>query len=631
MDEKQNMKYGKKRRKEWKKSAKHILKTHYVLLVVIGLIAGIFRVEDFTNWSDYSDYYDTGVKVVNSQKAEDSTNGKINETNTKTSEEMKAQEEESPIDKVWDAVLGGKFKTGKQISDNEVKNAEKSTAGKNLIAGRSRGALAGVVNKIASGSLLVRIAEGINSIVKNGKLAGGIAIALVLVIYFLIWMFLLNPFEIIVRRIFLEAREYENVPVGRSLFLITVKRWGKSAKSMLRVWIYTILWRLTIIGGIIKYYSYWCVPYILAENPDMTGREALDLSRKMMNGRKWETFKYDLTFIGWFILQALFHIVGALFTIPYKASADANMYQHIREEAKKANIPGTEKLNDEYLFKKADKEFLEEKYSDILYRKALAKSAEVKLTGVKKFFVENFGLWLGSDKAQKQYEEVELEMVNLERAELAAHGKIYPERCNPLWDVVSEDRTPTKNNYLKSYSIWSMIAFFAIFAFIGWSWEVILHLVQDGVFINRGALHGPWLPIYGTGGVMILLLLKRFRKSPILLGFTTFVLCGVVEYFTSYFMEMSKGIRWWDYTDYFLNLNGRICAEGLAVFVIAGFAAVYVIAPALDRMLQKINIKVLIVACCIYTGLFVTDAIYSHYYPNIGKGITDYQAFKNVK
>ena len=58
----------------------------------------------------------------------------------------------------------------------------------------------------------------------------------------------------------------------------------------------------------------------------------------------------------------------------------------------------------------------------------------------------------------------------------------------------------------------------------GWLWEVGMHLVSYGEFVNRGALHGPWLPIYGTGAVLILTVLNRFRKNPALEFGATIVL-----------------------------------------------------------------------------------------------------------
>ena len=165
---------------------------------------------------------------------------------------------------------------------------------------------------------------------------------------------------------------------------------------------------------------------------------------------------------------------------------------------------------------------------------------------------------------------------------------------------------------------------FFIFCFIGWSWEVSLHLVQDGVFVNRGTMFGPWLPVYGSGGFLIMTVLYRFRNRPGLEAFLTVVLCGVVEYVSHWFLEVTKGAKWWDYSGYFLNLNGRICAEGLLVFMLGGMAIVYALGPIIDDWLRKVNKKVLMTVCIILLSLFAVDLVYSSKHPNMGKGITDY-------
>ena len=74
-----------------------------------------------------------------------------------------------------------------------------------------------------------------------------------------------------------------------------------------------------------------------------------------------------------------------------------------------------------------------------------------------------------------------------------------------------------KKNYDVKYSIRNYILMFFTFAFIGWFWEVLLHLVGEGKFVNRGTMYGPWLPIYGFGGILILIVLKPLRKKPIFL------------------------------------------------------------------------------------------------------------------
>ena len=65
-------------------------------------------------------------------------------------------------------------------------------------------------------------------------------------------------------------------------------------------------------------------------------------------------------------------------------------------------------------------------------------------------------------------------------------------------------------------SFWPMVMIFFTMSLTGWLWEVCLHLISDGSFVNRGFLHGPWLPIYGSGSILILTLLHKLRKKPLL-------------------------------------------------------------------------------------------------------------------
>ena len=130
---------------------------------------------------------------------------------------------------------------------------------------------------------------------------------------------------------------------------------------------------------------------------------------------------------------------------------------------------------------------------------------------------------------------------------------------------------------------------------------------------------------------MILLVLNKFRDHPLLEFTSTVVLCGVVEYFTSYYLEMTHdGKKWWDYTGYFLNLHGRICAEGLLVFGLGGLAIVYVIAPLLDNHFRRLKMEMRMPLCIGLLILFITDSIYSSKNPNEGEGITSYVSTLSV-
>lgn len=179
-----------------------------------------------------------------------------------------------------------------------------------------------------------------------------------------------------------------------------------------------------------------------------------------------------------------------------------------------------------------------------------------------------------------------------------------------------------KLDYNKNYSLKTYILFFISFAFIGWFWEVFYHFINHGTFVNRGTMHGPWLPIYGWGGVLILFLLKKFRNNPMKLFITSTILCGIIEYGTAWYLETFNNLKYWDYTGYFLNLHGRICLEGLLLFGIGGCAFVYILAPLLDNLYKKIKPKIKTILCIILLTIFIIDFIYSSYVPNTGKGIS---------
>lgn len=66
-----------------------------------------------------------------------------------------------------------------------------------------------------------------------------------------------------------------------------------------------MLWNLTIIGGVIKHYSYFFVPYILAENPLIKSKDVINLSRKMMNGYKFKLFLIQLSLLPWKVLSII--------------------------------------------------------------------------------------------------------------------------------------------------------------------------------------------------------------------------------------------------------------------------------------------------------------------------------------
>lgn len=188
---------------------------------------------------------------------------------------------------------------------------------------------------------------------------------------------------------------------------------------------------------------------------------------------------------------------------------------------------------------------------------------------------------------------------------------------------VSVQKKPIKAvTYNRRYSISSYILFFFTFSFLGWVWEVVFHLFLDRAFVNRGLLTGPWLPIYGVGGLLILIFLKPFAKRPPLLFLLITAACSVLEYTAGWLLERIWSLRWWDYSACFMNLNGRICLGASLLFSTGGCLLIYVLAPRLDDFYLHLSKSLRLLLCVVLSLLFIADAFHAVGHPNTGRGIT---------
>lgn len=157
-----------------------------------------------------------------------------------------------------------------------------------------------------------------------------VALLLIALVYAFI-LLLYNPFYAGVCRFMLKSvddkAEVQEVAYG---FDHSYKNVVKTMFHMdIRVFAWTLLF---IIPGIYKKYQYQMVPYILAEHPDMNYREALQLSRDIMNGQKWHAFVLDLSFILWHMLGMITcGIVELLFVSPYVYLTHAALYRRLCE------------------------------------------------------------------------------------------------------------------------------------------------------------------------------------------------------------------------------------------------------------------------------------------------------------
>jgi len=516
-------------RKELKKNALHVIKKNvWTILFVVFFMSIVFKEYSITNSSNAS--IDTINKIiVDIENGKDVEILEENETGGK-------QLTEYANEVINLALFGSKEGTITNINDKLDVTHGIFYSFFDLIT-RTRTQLKNVVNSLTSIEAKLKFTR--------------VIIIITSLVGLLVKILLVNPIIIGENRIFLESRKYRKTRINRIIFAFTRNRYFKTVKSTLRKNIYKLLWDFTIIGGLIKGYSYKMVPFIVAENPEINSKDAINISRQMMNGNKWETFKLDLSFIGWHILQMATFGVAGIWVNVYTKATSAELYSVLRENYIQSKGLNFELLNDEKLF---NNEELEKYPDEQIHRK--------------------------------------------------------------------------KINYKYNYRPSSIILFFFTFAFFGWAWEVLLYLFRDGIFVNRGTSYGPWLPIYGFSCTAVILLVTRFKKirkltqNPFIMFLFIMTFSTLAEYTTSWVIETTSGLKYWDYSGVFMNINGRVCLECSLFFGVGGSLCLYTVAPFLERQFEKLTLKVRITLCLILVSLFGIDELYSINHPNQGEGIT---------
>ena len=152
---------------------------------------------------------------------------------------------------------------------------------------------------------------------------------------------------------------------------------------------------------------------------------------------------------------------------------------------------------------------------------------------------------------------------------------------------------------------------FMLYSFLGWCIEVILSLIREKKFVDRGFLLGPYCPIYGYGMLLIVFLLRKYTDNVLVLFILSMVLCLTLEYLTSYFMELIFKARWWDYSNKKYNINGRICLEYGVFFGLGGCFIMYVIHPFVMGLVGNIYRPILIIIGITMLLLYIIDSIVS--------------------
>ena len=179
-----------------------------------------------------------------------------------------------------------------------------------------------------------------------------------------------------------------------------------------------------------------------------------------------------------------------------------------------------------------------------------------------------------------------------------------------------------------------LVLLFFAYSFLGWCIEVTLKYIQYHRFINRGFFTGPICPIYGSGALLITAAVETLSPYESAYGTTfaiSFLLCGLVEYLTSYYMEKRFHARWWDYSGKPMNLQGRVWIGNLVLFGLGGVAIIHILNPLLDSALERLPLAAREICACAFLGVFFADSAMTHFVLKLVKTSVEHSQADNTE
>ena len=152
---------------------------------------------------------------------------------------------------------------------------------------------------------------------------------------------------------------------------------------------------------------------------------------------------------------------------------------------------------------------------------------------------------------------------------------------------------------------------FFVYAFLGYICEVIYCSIGQKKLVNRGYLYMPICPIYGCGAIIILLSMLPIKDMWYLVLILGIVLTSLLEYLTSYVMELIFHMRWWDYSKRKFNINGRICLRNSLMFGALVMIVIYGIQPVLFLWMNAMDPLAVQILDGIFSVGLVVDTVFS--------------------
>lgn len=167
-----------------------------------------------------------------------------------------------------------------------------------------------------------------------------------------------------------------------------------------------------------------------------------------------------------------------------------------------------------------------------------------------------------------------------------------------------------ENNNVYQKILYLAFLFF-IASFVGGLLESFYLWFLFGNFKIGGFMYGPWKPIYGFGCLLIYFITQKNNKNKSLIFLNCMIICSLFEYASSLILEVIFDKIWWDYSDNFFNINGRICLLNSLIWGIMGLAFYDYVEPFMKKLFQKIHIKKMVIFLFILFSFFLIDIVFS--------------------
>jgi|GEM_PF-362691 len=152
---------------------------------------------------------------------------------------------------------------------------------------------------------------------------------------------------------------------------------------------------------------------------------------------------------------------------------------------------------------------------------------------------------------------------------------------------------------------------FFVYCILGWCCEEVYCYLLSKKWVNRGFLYGPYLPIYGSGAMAVVLMLERFLSYPVLVFILGLIVCSLIEYVAHWGLERIFQIKLWDYSTYRFNINGRVCLRNSLLFGVCSILVMYVINVPLLKLVFSLNDYVAYTLSSLIFFLMLVDSILS--------------------